>query len=152
VGRRAERRGLGHYLTRPVSYVLAGGGCLLLDILVLYGLHSIFRVELYVATTVAYLVDLIANYAVNRWWVFAGGRSVAASGIRYVCLVGVNYLATIAIVATLTSVHVHYVVARLAAVVVTTIWNYLAYKHWIFRGHGRPIDVGAGEVSRSTQI
>jgi putative flippase GtrA len=139
-------------LTRPVAYVLAGGGCLLLDVVVLYALHSVFNVELYVATTVAYFTDLLANYAVNRWWVFAGGRSIAASGIRYICLVAANYLATLAIVAALTSVHVEYVVARLVAVAVTTIWNYLAYKHWIFKGHGAPVKVSDVGVNEPTQL
>jgi putative flippase GtrA len=53
--------------------------------------------------------------------------------VRYFVLLGINYLATLGIIAVAQRIGVGYQVGKVAAVAVTTVWNYLAYQLWVFR-------------------
>jgi putative flippase GtrA len=115
-----------------VGYLLAGGVSLLLDVTTLFVLHGLLRTQLAVATTIAYVVGLLCNYWINRWWVFAGSQSHGRSALRYGLLVVFNYSATIVIVTSLTAAGLPYVIGKLIAVGGTLVWNFLAYRHWVF--------------------
>jgi putative flippase GtrA len=115
-----------------VGYLVAGGLSLLLDIATLFVMHGLLHIPLIVAVSIAYLVGLFSNYSINRYWVFSGGESLGRSAFRYGLLVAFNYSATVLIVAGLTSAGISYIVGKFIAVGGTLIWNYLAYKHWVF--------------------
>jgi putative flippase GtrA len=119
------------------GYLVAGGLSLLLDIATLFLLHSVLRLPLVVAVSIAYLVGLFSNYAINRYWVFSGDHSHGRSMSRYGLLVVFNYAATVVIVAGLTAVGFSYIVGKLIAVGGTVLWNFLAYKHWVFSRKAR---------------
>jgi putative flippase GtrA len=121
-----------------VGYLVAGGLSLLLDIATLFVMHGLMHIPLIVAVSIAYLVGLFSNYSINRYWVFSGGgESLGRSAFRYGLLVAFNYSATVVIVAGLTSAGFSYIVGKLIAVGGTLIWNYLAYKHWVFSPKAR---------------
>lgn len=115
-----------------VGYVLAGGSSLLLDLSALYVLHGLLGVDLAVSTTVAYLVGLVTNFAINRYVVFSRVLPLGRSAFRYGLLVAVNYAATLIVVTVLAHVGVPYLVAKLVAVGATLIWNFVAYQRWVF--------------------
>lgn len=125
----------------PVGYVLAGGGSMLLDVGTLVLLRSGLGVPLAVATTVAYLVGFVANFLLNRYVVFSSSTTVVSSGLRYTALVAFNYAMTLAIVTGAAALGVPYLVGKGAAVALTLVWNYLAYKTWVFAD--RPQAAGA---------
>ena len=114
------------------GYLVAGGLSLLLDIATLFLLHSVLHLPLVVAVSIAYLVGLFSNYAINRSWVFSGDHSHGRSMSRYGLLVVFNYAATVVIVSGLTALGASYIVGKLIAVSGTVVWNFLAYKHWVF--------------------
>jgi putative flippase GtrA len=120
-----------------VGYLVAGGLSLSLDIATLFVLHSVLSVPLVVATSAAYLVGLFSNYAINRYWVFSGHQSFGRSAFRYGLLVVFNYSATVVIVTGLTAAGLPYMVGKMIAVGGTLLWNFLAYKHWVFSPKGR---------------
>jgi putative flippase GtrA len=51
---------------------------------------------------------------------------------RYGLLVVFNYAAIVVIVAELTAVGISYIVGKFLAIGGTLLWNFLAYKHWVF--------------------
>jgi len=119
------------------GYLAAGGVSLLLDIATLFLLHSVLRLPLIVAVSIAFFVGLFSNYAINRYWVFSGDGSHGRSMSRYGLLVVFNYAATVVIVAQLAAVGFPYIIGKLIAVGGTLLWNFLAYKHWVFSPKAR---------------
>jgi putative flippase GtrA len=105
---------------------------LTLDISTLFVLHGLLGVNLAVATSIAYVTGLVSNYLVNRRLVFSSEGPHARSAMRYGLLVLFNYLATIIIVTIATSAGIPYLIGKFVAVGGTLIWNFLAYRHWVF--------------------
>lgn len=115
-----------------VGYLLAGGVSLSLDLASLFCLHGLLGLPLVPSTTIAYLVGLSTNYGINRVWVFNGGDFLGRSAGRYGLLVAFNYAATIMVVSSLTHAGASYIVAKVVAIAATVVWNFLAYRHWVF--------------------
>ena len=133
-------------LRQALGYVGVGGATTLLDVATLALLHGIVGIPLWLATTVAYLAGLVSNYALNRLLVFQSRASVVASGTRYLTLVILNYVLTVALVTGLVAIGVHYLVAKTVAITLTLIWNFVAYRYWVFATHREDSDhVSAGE-------
>jgi putative flippase GtrA len=130
---------LGRWLcaSAGVRYAAAGGVSLALDVATLYALRTGLGVHLVVATSIAYVVGLVTNFLINRYVVFPSEQTALSSGARYLSLVAFNYLATIALVSGLTLVSVPYLAAKFFAVACTMLWNFLAYKHWVFTASRR---------------
>jgi putative flippase GtrA len=117
-----------------LGYLLAGGSSFLLDFLTLYLLHGVAEIDLAVATTIAYLVGLVVNFAANRYLVFSRAQPLGRAAFRYGLLVALNYAATLVIVTTLPQVGISYLLAKVLAVAATLVWNFVAYQRWVFAG------------------
>ena len=103
------------------------------DLVLLAGLHGVAGVPLLVATTLAFWTSLAVNFALNRGWVFPGASgSVRGQAARYLFLVGLNYLATLALVGGFTAAGVPYLLAKVVALVMIACWNFVLYRRWIF--------------------
>ncbi len=105
---------------------------MLLDVVTLVALRSGLGVPLAVATTIAYGVGLVSNFCLNRYVVFSSSQSVATSGVRYLTLVLLNYVMTVLIVTGGATAGIPYLVGKGIAVALTLVWNFLAYRHWVF--------------------
>jgi putative flippase GtrA len=103
------------------------------DLALLAGLHGVAGIPLLTATTLAFWASLVVNFALNRGWVFpTAGGSARGQAVRYLLLVGANYLATLALVGGLSAAGVPYMVAKLVALAAIACWNFVLYRHWIF--------------------
>lgn len=114
-------------------YLFVGGVSFVVDLGVLAVLHSLVRLPLSAATTLAFATGLVINFGLNRTFAFRSQSRVRPAFIRYLMLVGVNYIMTLGIVVGLTSVLFPYPVAKTAATMINACFNYLAYRWWIFR-------------------
>lgn len=116
-----------------VRYLVVGGLSFGVDAGILVTLHEGAGAPLLLAATVAFWTALLVNFTLNRVWSFGGVEDVKVSFVKYLTLVGANYLGTLAILSIGTRLGVHYVAAKAVATATTVCWNYIAYRLWVFR-------------------
>lgn len=128
--RSAPKPRLHHHL---FFYVVVGGTTVVVDVGLLALLHEVFGVLLGVATTVAYCTAVAMNFLLNRTAMSSSGaRGLTKHALRYGSLVVFNYVITLAVVTTVGPENAWYLVAKLAVVATSTIWNFLLYRFWVF--------------------
>lgn len=115
-----------------VRYLTMGGLAFVFDAGMLWLLHDVFGIYLPVSTATAFLLSFAVTYTLQRKFAFSAENPVAPSVVRYALLVILNTLATTAIVWLFNTVGFPWIVGKVAAVVATTIWNYFAYRYWVF--------------------
>lgn len=119
-----------------LRYVVVG----LLTVGVEYGLLvglAQSGVGVYVAATTGFWVSLLVNFAANKLWTFGFVRATGHHLAFYAALVLVNYGTGLGLIAAARSLGLGYLVGKLAATCLTTVWNYLLYKHVVFVAEDR---------------
>jgi len=123
-------------------FIIVGGVSFVIDLGLLMLLHEVFLVDLLVATPVAFLTSLAFNYALQRVFTFRAENGKSVSFIKYCLLVAFNTVAVDLIVNFADWLGAGYQVGKVVATILTTAWNFLLYKHWIFRsGAGKKVAV-----------
>lgn len=128
--RRHSKIVLGSELAR---FIIVGGISFVIDLGLLMMLHEVFLVDLLIATPVAFLISLAFNYALQRVFTFRAENGKSVSFIKYCLLVAFNTVAVDLIVNFFDWLGAGYQVGKVVATVLTTAWNFLLYKHWIFK-------------------
>ena len=121
-----------------VRYLVVGGGAFLIDVGLLALLHDVLGFALVVATPTAFLLSFAVTYVLQRRFTFGTEAGIAASAAKYTALVAFNTVATTGIVTTASTLGLPWFVGKVVAVVSTTVWNYFAYRFWVFAGRNRP--------------
>jgi putative flippase GtrA len=116
----------------PIRYLTMGGLAFLFDAGLLWLLHEALGVDLAISTATAFLLSFVVTYSLQRKFAFAAENAVAPSVFRYALLVIFNTLATTAIVWLSSVIGLPWIVGKVAAVVATMVWNYFAYRYWVF--------------------
>jgi putative flippase GtrA len=81
-------------------------------------LKEFLRVDLWIATPIAFIVSLVFNFWAQRVFTFRASNNASASflNVNMVNAVGFGYAA-----------------GKVCATIATMAWNFLLYKYWIFR-------------------
>ncbi len=115
------------------SYVVVGGLTVVVDLGLLSLLHESYGVPLGVATSVAFCAAVVVNFALNRAAMSSRGSwGLTQHAWRYGSLVLANYVVTLTVVTAVGHVGDRYMVAKVAVVAVSTVWNFLLYRYWVF--------------------
>ena len=77
-------------------------------------------------------ITLVVNFSLNMGFVFGVRGRLAGRLVRYGALVVANYVLTLLLVLGIAALGVNYVVAKLVAVAVCALVNFVAYRHWVF--------------------
>ncbi|MDJ0351175.1 GtrA family protein [Pseudarthrobacter sp. PH31-O2] len=116
-----------------VKFLVVGVASFTIDLGLLALLHEGFGVGLWIATPIAFLTSLVFNFFVQRKFTFQSGTRAHVSFVKYGALVAFNVVATDVIVNVVAGAGQSYAIGKVIATVATTGWNFLLYKHWIFR-------------------
>ncbi len=119
-------------------YVVTGVVSAAADFGLLFALHGWLRAPLPVATFVAVALAFLLNYAMNRIWSFGSTARVGPEFSRYLILAGTNWVLTAVMVSVFTWAGLYYLLAKAVTLVLTTAYNYLLYRVWVFAGRRRP--------------
>jgi putative flippase GtrA len=119
-------------LETAIRYLLVGGLAFAFDVGILALLHEVFGVWLELATPLAFVASFFVTFLLQGALTFQTEKRTGASLLRYAILVAANTLAVTAIVSIGTAAGAPWLVGKIVAVVVTTIWNFFAYRHWVF--------------------
>ncbi len=116
-----------------VRYVFVGGSTFVIDFALLFILHQNFNLSVAIATTIAYWISIIYNFALNRYWTFSAWEreSLRRHLSAYLVLLGFNYLFTVITVSLLSHI-IYFGLAKVIAVAIQITWTYPIYKNVIF--------------------
>lgn len=119
------------YDNSAVRYLLVGGTSFLVDFGLLYFFHEILNVRLWISTGIAFLASFFFNFTFQKLFAFSSPSHRGWSLVKYIALVLFNTVATIGIVAVLYT-FMGWELAKVVATIMTTIWNYMAYRYIVF--------------------
>ena len=122
--------------SRLVRYLIVGGSAYVIEMAVLYGFRDGIGLSPVKSVAISFWFGLIIAFVLQKYITFENrekrmhilGFQVALYG----SLVAVNYLITILAVKYFSK---HYSVfeIRTAVIALSTIWNYVVYKRWLFK-------------------
>ncbi|MGY4540239.1 putative flippase GtrA [Arthrobacter sp. UYNi723] len=116
-----------------VRFLIVGGLSFALDMGLLVILHEVLRVDLWIATPIAFVVSLVFNFLLQRLFTFRATNHGGVSAARYLLLVLFNVVVSDLIVTGFDALAWSYIAGKVTATVLTTVWNYFLYRHWIFK-------------------
>jgi putative flippase GtrA len=114
-------------------YLVIGGIAFLFDFGLLYLLHEFLGIAVYVATPVAFIASFALTYLMQRYFTFGATSAWGSSALKYTALVAFNTVATTLIVTGTDALGWSWAAGKVVAVTATTVWNYFAYRYWVFR-------------------
>jgi putative flippase GtrA len=117
-----------------LRYLVAGGLAFLFDLGLLAFLKNILDWPLWLATSTAFLASFAFTYTIQRFFAFDATSPHGAALLKYAALVAFNTIATVGIVALIDMTPLGWVWGKVIATGATTVWNYFAYRYWVFRG------------------
>lgn len=123
-----------------VRYLVVGGVAFSFDFVLLFLLHDLIEVALYIATPVAFLTSFALTFVMQRKITFETASGWGPSALKYIALVIFNTFATTAIVTGIDAAGWHWGLGKGLAVASTTVWNYFGYRYWIFPPSAREVE------------
>lgn len=115
-----------------VRYLIAGGLSFLVDFGILAFLHQVLGWPSGLAAGVAFVASFAFTYTIQRTFSFGASTPHGRALVRYALLVAANTVATMGIVALIDTTVIGWGVGKVIATIVTTTWNYFAYRYWVF--------------------
>jgi putative flippase GtrA len=115
-----------------VRYLLVGGLCFLVDVGLLALLNQVFHWPIWWATGVAFVASFFFTFFVQRVLAFRSQAPHGWSLLKYAALVAFNTLAITGIVTLFAPLPVGWLIGKVVSTAITTVWNYFAYRYWVF--------------------
>jgi len=113
-------------------YLVVGGASFVIDFGLLAVLFQVLHWPLWLATGTAFLTSFVFSYLMQRAFSFGSESPHASTLVKYLILLAFNTLATIGIVALVDLTGWGWGAGKISATVITTAWNYFAYRYWVF--------------------
>ena len=85
------------------------------------------------ASSLGFVVGALTRFALSYWHVFLPTRGVRVASMRFVVAITLQLFANSALLALLIQFGVTLWPAQVATTITLTIFNYLAYRLWVFR-------------------
>lgn len=120
-----------------IRYLVAGGLAFLVDIGMLAVFHQVLGWPTWLAAGSSFVLSFAFTYTIQRYFTFESRAPHGRTLLKYTILVIFNTLATAAIVALIDLTPAGWAVGKVVATALTTIWNYFAYRYWVFADRSR---------------
>jgi putative flippase GtrA len=121
-----------HWIHSFVLHVLTGFFAVAAHYALMYALVQA-GVSGVLASSVGFAAGALTRFALSYWRVFLPTRGVTAASSRFVVAVGLQLLANGVLLAGLIEFGLSLWPAQVAATIIVTFANYLAYRLWVFR-------------------
>ncbi len=130
-----------------LRYMATGGSAFVFDIVTLYLFKEYFQWRPFVAIIVNQVIIFIYIFLLNKHWSFKAGGETHEQLVRFFILAASNYLFAILWMWLFTEhwpVHVFgpsqdYLLVHMVNVALSVGWNFLLYKHWVYRNDEKKI-------------
>ena len=120
-----------------IRYFVVGCSGVILDLGTLYILVNFFHLPPVWGVVINQLIVLNYIFFLNRHWSFsAKGAAAHWQAIRFLVVAGTNYAIAIGWIWLFNhQLGINYLIARLGNIILSTMWNFLLYKHWVYKVH-----------------
>lgn len=119
-------------------YFVVGGTAFILDMSSLYFIKEHFGLRPVQAVVINQAFILAYVFSLNKKWSFGAKGATQRQLIRFLTLAGGNYLVSVTWMWLFTEFFpVHYLIARVANIILATSWNFLLYKYWVYKTPGK---------------
>jgi putative flippase GtrA len=131
-----------HHKQRPevvriVQYMISGGAYFWSGYIVFFIADQWLGLNLWWAKLAANLTGWTVNFLLQRYWVFNSsslkGKQTQVTS-RYVAITALNFILDYLIVRGLKSLGLTPYLGQFVSAGFFTVWNYLWYKLWVFKG------------------
>jgi putative flippase GtrA len=126
-----------------IRYFVVGIGAVVLDLGTLYLLETYLHWSPVLAVVVNGILLLNFVFFMNKHWSFGGvnGASTHRQMVRFLTVSGFNYVVAISwmwLFTELWPIRVlgsgnDYILIRLANIMLSVLWNFALYKHWVYK-------------------
>lgn len=125
-----------------VRYLMIGGPSWAFTVLLLNILVVVLGWSQPTAGPVAFMLTFFVSYTLQRTFAFRSEATVTGSMARYLTLAGFNVVVQYPLHWMCERAGLGLATSQVIATGVPTIWNYFAYKHWVYvdRAHPLPAD------------
>jgi putative flippase GtrA len=124
-----KRKGFKYIVAGLISWGFDYGTLLLL--------FYVVGTRLGVATTVAYIIGILINFSLIKYWVFRGAqktkKATASQGLQYGILTLFNLIITNAVIYLLSKKSIGPEISKILTTALITCWNFVLYKKFIFK-------------------
>lgn len=121
-------------LVRIAEYLVSGGAWFWSGYFIIVFLTPV--IGLWWANLLGNGVGLTINFILERNWVFTSSKNRAVTQVsgRYVVYTACNFILNYLILLGLQRAGIPVAIGQFIASGFFTVWNYLWYKHWVFKG------------------
>lgn len=112
-------------------FITVGGACAAIDLGIMQLLIS-NAVAPWIAASIAFAVCVIVNYTAHARLTFDAPSSLP-SFLRFLAIVGLNYVITVACVQAAHSLLGNAIIGKLASYPIVTLNGFLLGKYWVFK-------------------
>ena len=117
-----------------LRYALTGGSGVILDMATLVLFREILGFTPVLAVALNQFLVLGYNFTLNKYWSFENRDPSPRQLRRYLTLAAGNYLFSVGTMYLFSHLFGwDYRLVRMGTIVVMTSWNFLLYKHWVYR-------------------
>lgn len=125
-----------HNLIRFLKFCISGTTASIVEIVIFAGLASWLQVNTFLANGVAIGVSMIIGYLMNRHYTFRHRHPHPSSFILFVLLNAWDVVFSSWLIDMVAVEDPwHKVPVKILTLLICAVWNYIAYKHLIFRNH-----------------
>jgi putative flippase GtrA len=116
-------------------FLLVGGSCFILNLVILYGCTSVLGMHYLVSMLISILVVNTIGWLANRTWTFSSqNRHLLSEYARYLSVNLTGFLLSFALMALFVSaLGIHYLLASAVIAAGLTIANFLLHRGWSFK-------------------
>lgn len=115
-------------------YFVVGGTAFILDMSSLYFIKEHFSLQPTQAVVINQVFILGYVFSLNKKWSFGATGATRHQLFKFLTLAGFNYLVSVGWMWSFNHVlGVHYLLTRVANIVLATSWNFLLYKYWVYK-------------------
>lgn len=126
---------------RFLRYIMLGGATFAFDLLILWASVEFLGIPYYIATFICFPIAVSVNYVLSRFHVFRGTKRRFETGYAYFLLVAFAgaFITTGGVAFLVTTLALHYLVARVLVACMVGTLNYLIHLHLNFRVAGHHV-------------
>jgi putative flippase GtrA len=125
-------------LTRAVlqhsafRYLLVGGTAFLIDLGLLSLTYRVLGAPLWLATGVGFWGSFAFNFTLQRRYAFGGLAPTGSALWRYGVVLAFNTVVNMVVVEVFERLGWGFALGKLVVTAAQTVWNYFAYRYWVF--------------------
>jgi putative flippase GtrA len=116
-----------------IKFIIVGSSGLVIDFSTTFLLKERLRIHRYIANSIGFSLAASSNYLLNRWWTFHSEDPRIVIEYSSFFIISVIGLALNNLFLFLLERRYHFYLAKLFAVILTTLWNFFANYYITFR-------------------